>query len=236
MEFSLNIGVEVHAKTFGDIISHMKHSNEFWYIKDLEHRFIYMNDYAKYYSGLPNGYDPEGKLDSECPAPWSEIEDVIQANDKNVMERQQAIPTLMTFICGDKDKKINPFMADVTPLIEDGKSIGVVGRATKMQFYSMYYVENNSCVEKSPLGYPVNLFTDREFDVIFYVMQSLGSDDISRLLNITLGKVNDRLQSIFNKTHTNTLDQVVKYCKILGYDKYALYEFINHRSYIPLIK
>ncbi|MEA9390054.1 helix-turn-helix transcriptional regulator [Acerihabitans sp. TG2] len=235
MRFSINIGMEFHAKTFDSIISHMKQSGEFWYIKDLEHRFIYMTDYAKYYSGLPKGYNPEGKLDSECPAHWSEIEDVIQANDKKVMERQQAIPTLMTFISGDKEKKINPFMAEVIPLIENGKSIGVVGRAKKMQIFSMYYVDNNVRHAKSPVDYPVNLFTDREFDVIFYVMQSLRNDDISRLLNISLEKVNERLQSIFNKTHTNTLGQVVEFCKDLGYDKYAPYEYINHRSYIPLI-
>ncbi len=236
MSFSINEDSDVRSKTFGAFISYMENSNEFWYIKDHESRFIYMNEYAKYYSGLPKWFDPEGKLDSECPAPWSEIEDVIQANDKNVMGSQKVIPTLMTFIYGGREKLIQPFMADVTSLIAGGKSIGVVGRAKKLEIYSMYHFEHNKNAESLCFGNPTDLFTDREFDVVFFAIQSVSTKEIAKHLNISPGSVKKYLQSVYEKTGVSAQSQLIEYCRNKGYDKYAPNKFINPNPYLPLVK
>ncbi len=235
MNFSMGKDVDVRSKTFDAFISYMQNSNEFWYIKDRESRFIYMNDYGLHYSGLPEGFNPEGKLDSECPVYWSEMADVIQANDKNVMDKQKVIPTLMTFIYGGREKRIQPFMADVTPLIENGKSIGVVGRAKKLEFFSMYHLENNRCPESLCFGNPTDLFTDREFDVVFYALQSLSAKDIAKRLAISPNTVKKYLQSVYEKTGVSALSQLIEYCRSHGYDKYAPNRFLSTGTYIPLI-
>ncbi|XBS69216.1 helix-turn-helix transcriptional regulator [Acerihabitans sp. KWT182] len=235
MSFAINKDSDFRSKTFGAFISYMGNCNEFWYIKDHEHRFIYMNEYAKYYSGLPKRFDPEGKLDSECPAPWSEIEDIIQANDKNVMDTRKMIPTLMTFLYGGREKLIQPFMADVTPLIVEGKSIGVVGRAKKLEIYSMYHFENNKLPDSLCFGNPTDLFTDREFDVVFFAMQSLSTKAIAKRLDISPDSVKKYLQSIYEKTGVSARSQLIEYCRSKGYDKFAPNKFINPNPYIPLV-
>lgn len=236
MKFTINKELDISSTSYDAFISYMENSNEAWYIKDHESRFIYMNDYGRYYSGLPKGFNLEGKLDSECPAYWSEIADVIQANDKHVMDSQKVIPTLITLIYGGREKLIQPFLADVTPLIQDGKSIGVVGRAKKLEIYSMYHIENNKHPDSLSFGNPTDLFTDREFDVIFYALQSLSTKLIARQLNISPNTVRKYLQSVYEKIGVSSLRQLIEFCRSKGYDKYAPNRFINTHPYIPLIK
>ena len=173
MKFAINKDLDIRSNSFEALISYMEHSNDFWIIKDNESRFVYANNIMIHYSGLPKGFNIEGLLDSECPAPWSEFEEVIQANDKNVMENQKTIPVLNTFVYGGREKIVQPFLLEVTPLIRDGESIGVVGRGKKLELFSMYHLENNKLPESLSFGKPTDLFTDREFDVVFFALQSL---------------------------------------------------------------
>ena len=238
MHFSIDNELEVEAKTFGALISFMQNSNDYWYINDLESRFIFINDYGHHYSGLPKGFNPEGKLLSECPVYWSENADVIQASDKNVMASQKTIPALMTCIYGGRQKMVQPFMSEVTPLIENGKSIGVVGRAKKLEMYSMYsrYHLTDGQEQISICQTTLtDLFTDREFDVVFYAMHALSTQDIARCLAISPDAVMQYLQSVYAKTGVNTLTQLIEYCYCHGYDKYAPFRFSSTEFYIPLV-
>ncbi len=234
MSFSVNKDLDVHSKSFDAFISYMENCNEFWYIKDKESRFIYMNDYGLHHSGLPKGFNVEGKLDSECPVYWSEVADIIQSNDRRVMEEKKVIPTLITFIYGGRDKIIQPFMAHVAPLIKNGESIGVVGKARKLEVFSMYHMEINKPPESLSFGNPTEIFTDREFDIVFFALQSLSAKDIARKLDISYRTVQSRLQIIYQKIGINSLSQLKEYCRGKGYDNYAPTRFINPNPYIPL--
>lgn len=89
MNFPKITDLDINSTSFGTFIDYMKHSNDPWFIKDHESRFIYMNGNGNYYSSLPRDYDVEGKLDSECPTYLSEFSEVLQANDKLVMGSQK---------------------------------------------------------------------------------------------------------------------------------------------------
>ncbi len=151
------------------------------------------------------------------------------------MESQKVIPTLITLIYGGREKSIQPFMADVTPLMKDGKSIGVVGRAKKLEIYSMYHLENGKTYDPLCFGKPTDLFTDREFDIVFYALQSLSAKDIAKRLNISPESVRKHLQSVYEKTGVSAQTQLIEYCSNKGYDKYAPNRFINTHPYIPLV-
>ncbi len=234
MSFSVNKDLDVHSKSFDAFISYMENSNDFWIIKDSESRFVYANDVTHYYCNLPKGFNMEGRLDSECPGPWVEFVDIIQANDKNVMMSQKTIPVLNTFIYGGRQKIIQPLLVNITPLMKDGKCIGVVGHGRKLQIYSMYHFENNRHPESLTFGTPTDLFTDREFDIVFFALQSLSAKDIAKKLGITYRTVQSRLQFIYQKIGINSLSQLKEYCRGKGYDNYAPTRFINPNPYIPL--
>jgi len=234
MNFSIGKDVDIRSKTFGTFISYMQNSNEYWYINDHESRIIFINDYGLHYTGLPKGFNPEGKLASECPVYWSEAADVIKANDKNVMDSQKTIPTLITLMYGGKEKLIQPFMTEVTPLIENGKSIGVVGRGKKLDIFSMYHLEQGRGPESLQFGNPTDLFTDREFDVVFYALQSLSAKEIARRLAISPNTVKKYLLSVYEKVGVSALSQLIEYCRCHGYDNYAPSRFMSTEPYMPL--
>ncbi len=234
MSFSINKDLDVHSENFDAFISYMKNSNDVWVIKDNESRFIYANDTMIYYSGLPKGFNIEGRLDGECPAPWSEFENIIQANDNNVMTSQKTIRVLHTFTYVGREKIIQPFLVNVTPLMKDGKCIGIVSHGKKLEIYSMYHFENNIHPESLTFGKPTDLFTDREFDIVFFALQSLSAKDIARKLGITYRTVQSRLQFIYQKIGINSLSQLKEYCRGKGYDNYAPTRFINPNPYITL--
>ncbi len=235
MSFSVNNELDVHSTSFDAFISYMDTSTDFWVIKDAESRFVYGNDVMLHYSGLPKGFDIKGKLDSECPAPWSEHEEVIQANDKNVMARKQTIPVLNTFTFGGKEKKIQPFLLEITPLIKEGRSIGIVGRGKKLEIYSMYHFENGFYPETLSFGPPDKLFTDQEFNVIFFTLQSMSAKEIAKKLNLSHRTIENKLAIIYQKIDINSLVQLKEYCRAHGYYNYAPTLYINPNSYIPLV-
>ncbi len=234
MEFSLKPGIHVRSNSYEAFISHMEQCNDLWAIKDHESRFVYVNKSFLYYNNLPKKFNIEGRLDSECPAPWSEIADIIQTNDSTVMQRQKSVDVLTNFIHGRKEKIIQPFLANIVPLMQNGKSIGIIGRAKKLDLYSMYDFEQE---QYSPMGdfyNPDRLFNDREFDVVFLVLQSLSMTEIANKLDISSDSVDLYMQNIYHKTGVYDVPNLVEFCIKNGYHKFAPYRFDNPKPYIPL--
>ena len=234
MEFSLKPGIDVRSASYEAFISYMEHSNDLWVIKDHESRFVYVNQPFLHYNNLPKNYNIEGRLDSECPAPWAEIADIIQANDSAVMQRQKSVDVLANFIHGNKKKIIQPFLGNVAPLIKDGQSIGIVVRGKKLELYSMYHLEKEQPPETLNFGNPSRLFTDREFDVVFFALQSFSMKEIAKRLGIAPGTVDKHMQNIYQKTGVSALSQLIDFCIKNGYHRFAPNRFINPQPYIPL--
>ena len=234
MEFSLKPGIHVRSNSYEALISHMEQCNDLWAIKDHASRFIYVNKPFLHYNNLPKKFNIEGRLDSECPAPWSEIADIIQANDSTVMQRQKSADVLTNFIHGRKEKIIQPFLANIVPLIQDGKSIGIIGRAKKLDLYSMYDVEQEQYSPTGDFDNPDRLFTDREFEVVFLALQSLTMKEIANKLDISSDNADKYMQSIYQKTGVSDLPKLKNFCMKNGYHKFAPYRYNNPKPYIPL--
>lgn len=233
---SSSTGKEKEINSFGydALISFMEHSNDIWYIKDHESRFIYINQPGLFYISLSKDFNPEGKLDSELPTYFSEYCDIIQSNDKKVVDSQKTLPLLFSPVYGGKQKLVQPFILEMNPLINDGKSIGVVGQAKKLDIYSMHHLATNRCADALIFGNPTDLFTDREFDVIFYALQSLSVKEIARRLAISPNTVKKYINSVYEKTGVSALSQFIEYCRSRGYDKYAPTRFASSQPYISL--
>lgn len=58
----------------------------------------------------------------------------------------------------------------------------------------MYHLENNKLTNSLSFGKPTDLFTDREFDVVFFAVQSLSYKEMAKRLNISPGTVEKLLQ------------------------------------------
>lgn len=227
MSLVLNNDLTINATSYDALISYMESSNDYWYMKDNDSRYVYINGCAMHYASLPKNFNFEGKLDSECPAYWSDFADILQAFDKKVIDTKQPIPTLFNLMYDGKEKLIQSFVGEVTPLIINGKSAGVIGRGKKLEIYSMHHLAYNQCADVVSFGNPSELFSDREFDVVFYAIQSLSTKEIARRLNLSPNTVKKHLQTVYEKIGISFLNQLIEYCRSKGYDKYAPSRFLN---------
>lgn len=221
-------------ESFDSLIQFMEKSDQFWVIKDTESRFVYMTEMARHYCDLPADFDVEGLLDSECPASWSEFAPAIQANDNVVRVTGKAKNTLNTFTYGGREKRIQPFLGDVFPIYKNKQCIGTVAYLKKLEFYSMHHFLRGEYPAELVLSKPDDFFTDREFDVLFFILQSLKPKEIARQLNISYRTVSNKIHSMYQKAGVNNLSEFRDFCITKGYDRFAPTKFINPNPFIVL--
>lgn len=235
MMFKTNEGLTIEAANFEGLRSFMENNSEPWYIKDKDSKYIYMNESMLYYGFLPKDFNPAGKLDSECPAYWCQYSDITRITERKVMDSQEITSSLVTMLYGDEEKMLQPSIADVAPLIKDGKPIGVVGRRKLLEIYSYRNLIHNTCDNLLNMEDLPELFNDREFEIVFYVINALSMDEVRSRLNYTPEAAETLLQSAYKKAGVNTVEQLIEYCKEKGYDKYAPIKFVSPRPYEPLV-
>lgn len=69
----------------------LEKSGDPWSIKDREYRYLFINDAALYYYGIPKNFDYFGCLDSELPHPGAELAEEFQKNDKIIIEKEKTV-------------------------------------------------------------------------------------------------------------------------------------------------
>jgi DNA-binding CsgD family transcriptional regulator len=221
-------------ESFDSLIQFMEKSDQFWVIKDTESRFVYMTNIARHYCDLPMDFNVEGRLDSECPAFWSEHAPAIQKNDNAVRTTGKTKNILNTFTYGGREKRIQPFLGDVFPIYKDKRCIGTVAYLKKLEFYSMHHFIRGEYPSELVLSKPDDFFTDREFDVLFFILQSLKPKEIASQLNISHRTVSNKVHSMYQKAGVNNLSDFKQFCISKGYDRYAPTKFINPHPFIVL--
>ncbi len=71
------------------------------------------------------------------------------------------------------------------------------------------------------LNPPVDTFTEKELDIIFYAFQKLSTKDIATKLCLSHRTVDNRLQRIYEKIKVNSLDGSIEYGQTTGLNHYV---------------
>ncbi|WGM08997.1 helix-turn-helix transcriptional regulator [Arsenophonus nasoniae] len=74
---------------------------------------------------------------------------------------------------------------------------------------------------------PSKLFTDKEWQVLFFMMQRLNSKEIGRQLDISSQTVDVHLKSIYRKTNVHFAWQLREFAKSKGFDRYIPLDFFE---------
>jgi DNA-binding NarL/FixJ family response regulator len=74
---------------------------------------------------------------------------------------------------------------------------------------------------------PVNGFTKKELEVIFFLLQSFKAKEIGQKLNLSHRTIENKLQLIYGKANVNSLNAFKEYCKAEGFDRYVPEWFIK---------
>lgn len=195
-------------------------------IKNNESRYIFINEAALIHYGIPLKFNYEGCLDSELPHPGSELAQKFQENDKKIIQEGKVIIEIETHIYG-KDKKLQPHICEKIPFYDnDDTCIGIICMGRNFESASLYYQSvklGSICLVTEPT---VNIFTEKELDVIFLLLHGLSSKEIAKILNLSPRTVQSRTSIIYQKANINSYRQLKEYCIGMRLNKYIPKRFL----------
>lgn len=204
----------------------LEKSGDPWAMKDRESRYLFINDAALYYYGIPKNFDYFGCLDSELPHPGAELAEEFQKNDKIIIEKEKTIIEIETHTYG-KNQTLQPHLCKKSPFYDtQGQCTGILCQGLNIKIshiYSGCFEKNNSLTTNS-INY---LFTKRDLDIIFWVQQRLASKEIARKLNLSPRTIENKLQLIYEKANVHSRSQFIKYCKSVGLDGHIPESLLN---------
>ncbi|WP_448511972.1 helix-turn-helix transcriptional regulator [Photorhabdus laumondii] len=212
------------------VINTMQQSNEPWAIKDKNSCWVFGNLACRQIQNLPDLFDYEGKNDSELPWSGAEFAKEFVIHDKNVMKQEKRICSLETHTYG-KDKFLSSYFSEKYPIYNDeNECIGLFLHAWKAQDFSLtrlFYGKLPASILFQP---PTDLFTQREWDVIFLLLHKYTSKQIGRMLNISYRTVETHISRIYKRIGLHSTRQLEDYCRTNDYDLYVPERFVHPES------
>ncbi|ETS29729.1 response regulator containing a CheY-like receiver [Photorhabdus khanii NC19] len=212
------------------IINLMETSHEPWGIKDKSSRFVYENKAMAMLRDLPVGYNVEGRLDNDLPWNGAAFAEQFQIHDRAVMQSEQRICSLETHLYG-KEKLLSSYFFEKFPFYnENNQCVGVIFHAWKAKAFSLtrfFYGKLPASIMFQP---PSELFTQREWDVIFLFLQKYTSKQIGQILNISYRTVETHMLRIYKKIGINSGQQLDEYCRLNDFDLYVPERFLKPGS------
>lgn len=225
---SIQNSIKRYSSSPQSLISFMEHSEEHWFIKDTESRYIYMNNAALSYFNVPSGFSMEGRLDKEVPLQssqdlWPELVE----HDKNVIEKNKMLSAIEIHYYGKSNNQV-PHLCNKSPLYDDkNQIIGLVCHGRAIEIPTCLYYMNRLNRKTIQFDAPNDTFTKRELEVIFWAQQRLTAKEIAKRLDISYQTVEGHLKLIYKKADVHSIFQLIEYCKHTGLDRYIPTDFIR---------
>ncbi|WP_387464719.1 LuxR C-terminal-related transcriptional regulator [Photorhabdus sp. RM323S] len=210
------------------IIHTTQQSNEPWGVKDQNSCWNYGNLAFKHIQNLPKSFDYEGFFDAEIPWNGAEFAKEFMDHDKKVITKGQRVCSLETHIFS-KDKFPSSYFCEKLPLYNDeNECIGILFHAWKAKEYSLsqlhqYHKKLPSSIILQP---PTDIFTQQEWDIIFFFLQKYTRKQIGQRLNITYHTVETYMAKIYDKIGVNSNKQLEEYCLANNFHHYVPERFL----------
>ncbi|OCA55879.1 helix-turn-helix transcriptional regulator [Photorhabdus namnaonensis] len=212
------------------VINTIEKSNKPWGIKDKNSRFIYANQACKHVQNISSSFDYEGLYDYDLPWDGAEFAKEYIAHDRMVMEKEERVCSLITHVHG-KEKILSSYFFEKYPFYyEDGSCIGTIYHGWQAQDFSFTRLFRGKLPASIMFQPPTDLFTQREWDVIFFMLQKYTSKQTGRMLNISHRTVETHISRIYERIGVNSSYQLEEYCRTNSYDLYMPKSFVHPKS------
>ncbi|PQQ40248.1 helix-turn-helix transcriptional regulator [Photorhabdus luminescens] len=212
------------------VINTMKQSNEPWGIKDKNSCFIYVNQACKHLQNISSSFDYEGLYEHELPWDGAEFAKEYMAHDRKVVEQEKRICSLETHVHGKEQILSSYFFAKYPLYHEDGSCMGIIYHGWQAQDFSFTRLFRGKLPASIMFQPPTELFTQREWDVIFLFLQKYNSKQIGRMLNISYRTVENHISRIYQRIGVHSSYQLEEYCRTNNYDLYVPERFVHPES------
>ncbi|MCC8459737.1 helix-turn-helix transcriptional regulator [Photorhabdus aegyptia] len=209
------------------VINTMEQSNEPWGIKDKNSCFIYSNQACKYVQNIPSSFDYEGLYDYDLPWDGAEFAKEYMTHDRMVMEKKERVRSLITQVHG-KEQILSSYFFEKYPFYhEDGSCIGTIYHGWQAQDFSFTRLFRGKLPASIMFQPPTDLFTQREWDVIFLFLQKYNNKQIGRMLNLSYRTVENHISRIYQRIGVHSSYQLEEYCRTNDYDLYVPKRFVH---------
>ncbi|MBW5835443.1 helix-turn-helix transcriptional regulator [Yersinia enterocolitica] len=217
------------------LIRFWERSSEPWEVKDSQSRYIYANPRAHRFVSLPAKYKIEGRLDGDLPSPIAEFQDEFQRQDRQVELLQDCITSVEIHLFDGKSY-LTPFFCDKYPLIDEhGKSQGVICHARPVHYLMLTRLNEIKVPTSLMFTPPSDLFTKREWEVLFYILHSFSSKEIAKKLHLSPRSISNIIQNIYRKAGVSNKQQIVDYCYENKINNYIPQSFFEYSGSFPLM-
>ncbi|HGI5918338.1 TPA: helix-turn-helix transcriptional regulator, partial [Yersinia enterocolitica] len=185
---------------------------------------------------LSDKYNLEGRLDSELPSPTAAFQMEFQAHDRKVELSQERITSLEIHEW-DGLSYLKPNFCDKYPLIDDnGVSQGIIFHVRPVTDIILTRLNKIDIPTSLLFTPPSELFTKREWEVLFYVLHSFSSKEIAKKLHLSPRSVCNIIQSIYSKAGVTSKKQVIDYCYEKKINNYVPQSFFEYSGSFPLMQ
>ncbi|MDX7987917.1 helix-turn-helix transcriptional regulator [Xenorhabdus sp. 12] len=214
------------------IINTLAASNDPWGIKAKDSCFIYGNEALSTIKGFSKSFDFEGYYDDELPWNGAEFAKEYIYHDQKVMKEERAYVSLETHIWGE-DKILSSYFCEKTPIYQNnGDCIGIIYHLWKAQDYSLTRLYHGKLPASIMFQPPTNLFTQKEWNIIFLSLHKYSSKQIGKILNISYRTVENYTAQIYKKIGVSSAQQLEEYCRLNNFDLYVPEQFLRRGSHL----
>ncbi|MEX1842748.1 helix-turn-helix domain-containing protein [Enterobacter cloacae] len=187
-----------------ELYSLMERSSDAWCIKNIDGKVVYINNVYRKLISPPRAGEPP---------PLFQFRENIYVHDETVFNQAETIHAFG--VLASVDRKVNiPFQCKRVPLFNRGK--GVSGLVSHIK--PLFSVATDIFINKDSLGFltcykPSELFSDKEWDVIYLIMQGYSEKNIAEKLHRSLRTIKFHKTNIFQKTHCMNTTEFTEYAK-----------------------
>ncbi|CNJ18349.1 MULTISPECIES: helix-turn-helix transcriptional regulator [Yersinia] len=222
-------------KSIEMLIRFWENSSEYWGVKDNQSRFVYANRRVNKLFNVPDKYCLEGRLDGEIPTPSAEFQEEFQAHDRKVELLQDRV-TSVDIQLYDGNSYFTPYFCDKYPLIdENGVSQGIIFHGRPVTDTILSRLNKIKVPTSLIFTPPSDLFSKREWEVLFYILHSFSSTEIAKKLHLSPRTVGNIIQNIYRKSDVSSKRQMVDYCYENKINNYVPQSFFEYSGSFPLM-
>ncbi|MCC8376592.1 MULTISPECIES: helix-turn-helix transcriptional regulator [Photorhabdus] len=212
------------------VINTLKQSNDPWGIKDKNSCFIYGNLALKSLKNFSSSFEFEGLYEHELPWDGAEFAKEYIAHDQKVMEKEERVCLFLTHTFG-KEQILSSYFFEKYPLYhEDGSCMGTIYHGWQAQDFSFTRLFRGKLPANIMFQPPTDRFTQREWDVIFLMLQKYTNKQIGIMLNISYRTVENHISRICKRIGLHSSRQLEEYCRTNDYDLYVPKRFVQSGS------
>lgn len=208
-----------------------ENSDEAWGFKDLDSRYLHANIPFFELLNLRPKFRIKGLSDDELPhLSFAKFSSEFREQEQLAAITKKRVSSIEINYFG-REQKLQPYFFDKFPLLnKKNECLGIIFHGKKMDFLTgEQYVEQELpirlLVEK-----PNDFFTDKEFDMVFFLLQNANNKTIAQRLMLAEQEVEDYRRNIYHKVQCDSFYDFKKFCQNNGYSHYVPQKFLEPRS------